>query len=244
MSRLLKNLLISLTFAGSSLIICFPAGGSQQLPQEPHIDAACDTASRQWQRLKAGEVVVEMLDRCKTKVVSARILIAAPADRVWAILANPFEFEKRISPRMQRVSVLHDSVDRSTLKCKFDVLFPLPPIGFVIESVYEPGRHVTFQRRAGVFKDFRGCWCLAPHDNGTTTEVIYSMYVDPGVPVPQWIVRKGVTCELPVTLTRLRDRIAQVDTAGGEQVKKSIHAAKALEQRCQVVNAVPAPLSE
>jgi hypothetical protein len=36
------------------------------------------------------------------------------------------------------------------------------------------------------------------------------MYVDPGFPVPQWIIREGVKTELPRTLMALRKRVKAV----------------------------------
>ncbi len=237
MSRLLKILLLSAALSSSSFFACLPTGASGQVVlQDAHVDAPSSSGTTEWRRLKAGEVVVEMIDRGETKFVSARILIDAPPARVWSILANPFEFEKKISPKMERVVVLADTMERSILKCRFNMFFPLPPVSFVIESNYDTLKHVSFQRRAGIFKDFKGCWSLASHEDGLSTEVIYSMYVDPGVPVPQWIVRKTVTCELPLTLVRLRERITQLDTTGSEPVKRSIQAARVSESIVQVVN--------
>ena len=51
---------------------------------------------------------------------------------------------------------------------------------------------------------------MAPINGGTKTELTYSMYVDPGFFVPQWIMREGMKDELPRTLKGLKERVEAV----------------------------------
>jgi hypothetical protein len=64
-----------------------------------------------------------------------------------------------------------------------------------------------------------------PANGGTKTELIYCMYIDPGFPVPQWIIREGVKSELPKTLTALRQRIQAVCEHPAVKEKRTILAA-------------------
>jgi len=42
------------------------------------------------------------------------------------------------------------------------------------------------------------------------TELSYSMFMDPGFFVPQWLIREGVKSELPRTLDAVRKRVLAV----------------------------------
>jgi len=105
-----------------------------------------------------------------------------------------------------------DEANLSVMKMTMDTspLPFLPQLSYTVESRYEKtekGGHIEFRRVGGMIRDFRGYWDMASADGGTKTELTYSMYIDPGFFVPQFIVREGVKGELPRTLTALRKRI-------------------------------------
>jgi len=175
-------------------------------------------------RLERGEVVIEQQDSGRVKFVVGRILINEPPERVWPIMVNPFEFQGKISPRMKKVEVLLDKVDRSVLKVTLDVCFLIPQITYLVESDYEPNQRIDFRRVGGCIKDFKGFWQMIPAAGGAKTELLYSMYIDPGFPVPQWIIREGIRGELPRTLTALRNRVNAVYTANQSLAPRSILA--------------------
>jgi carbon monoxide dehydrogenase subunit G len=164
------------------------------------------------ERLARGEVVVGLKDDGGTKFVTGSVLIDAPPDKVWPIMTNPFEFRRGISPRMREVEILKDQANCSVLKVTLDVML-IPHFTYTVESTYENGERVDFKRVGGILKDFRGSWQMNPTHNGSQTDVTYSMYVDPGFPVPQWIIREGVKTELPRTLMALRKRVKAVCTS-------------------------------
>ncbi|MDZ4837822.1 MAG: SRPBCC family protein [Candidatus Melainabacteria bacterium] len=175
-----------------------------------------------WRRLKEGDVIIESDDKGHNRFVVARILIGETPSNVWRVLTNPYEFAGKISPRMKDVQMIHDSAERSVMKCKMEVFPPLIPfISYTVESDYKLHEFVQFRRIAGSLKDFSGTWALAPRENGQATEVTYSMHVDPGLPVPQWIIRKAMKMELPQTLIALRERVVNNDATaiGGEPLK-------------------------
>ena len=161
-------------------------------------------------RLENGEVVVDLVEDGETKFVVGKILIDQPPAVVWPILVNPFEFAGKICPRMKKCDVLQDEPNISVLQCSIYVCFMFPTISYTVESKYDPVNMVEFKRIGGCLRDFRGCWILRPQKEGARTEVLYSMFVDPGIPLPKWIVREGVKNELPHTLTGLRQRVDQI----------------------------------
>lgn len=175
-------------------------------------------------RLERGEVVVGLKDIGDTKYVEGRVLINQPPDKVWPIMVNPFEFQGKISPRMKAVEVMADQTNRSVLKVTLDVLL-IPHFTYVVESLYENGESIEFHRIGGMLKDFRGSWIMSPVDGGNKTELIYCMYINPGFPVPQWIIREGVKNELPKTLIALRQRVSAVSEHPSSKERRTILAA-------------------
>lgn len=183
-----------------------------------------DLALEVGSRLGRGDVVVTCSVSEDTRYVTGRIHIDQPPDRVWRILVNPFEFEGKIFPRMKQVEVIVDKPEISVMKCSVDICAVLPRISYVVESRYHDGK-VDFRRVSGVPREFRGYWQVAPVAGGARSEVTYSLFVDPGIPCPQWIVREAVRVELPKTLTALRERVMNVYSAHVDPEPRSIVAA-------------------
>jgi len=192
------------------------------------------------ERLQRGEVVVGLRDDGGTKYVTGSVLIDAPPDKVWPIMVNPFEFRRHISPRMREVEVVKDQVNFSILKVTLDVIL-IPHFTYVVESTYDNGARVDFKRIGGILKDFRGSWQMCPTRGGNQTELTYCMYVDPGFPVPQWIIREGVKGELPRTLMALRKRVAAVCARSERMESRTILAAKLNRERAPRQSLVDLP---
>lgn len=186
--------------------------------------ANTDARLSEKEKLNKGQVVVNMEEADGIKFVVGKIVIDQPADQVWPVLTNPFEFERRISPRMRHVEVMLDEKERSVLKCTVDVCFLFPRVTYVVESLYTPVELIEYRRVGGLLRDFKGAWVINPIENGQKTEVVYSMYLDPGFPVPQWIIREGVKVELPKTLTRMRTRVKSIYKDNAAPAERSILA--------------------
>jgi hypothetical protein len=162
------------------------------------------------EKLASGQVVVGLEELDRTRFVFGRIWIDEPPSRVWRILVNPFEFEGKICPRMKRVEVLVDRIDTSVLKCTVAVCWLIPPVTYTVESKYLACGRIEFKRLSGVPREFKGYWQAKPVSGGRRTEVTYCLYVNPGIPVPQWIIREGVKVELPRVLSGLKERVKAV----------------------------------
>jgi carbon monoxide dehydrogenase subunit G len=179
-------------------------------------------------KLERGEVVISSKKIEDVNFVEARILIDEPPSKVWPVMANPFEFQGKISPRMRQVTVVVDKVDLSLLKCTVHIGFFIPDITYTVESKYEPGQRITFKRTGGDLRDFKGVWEVKAAKGGNATELTYSMFIDPGIPVPQWIIREGVKNELPRTLMALRQRVTAIYTQNEAPEARHILAVSAV----------------
>lgn len=202
---LLLSSFLMMTSAAVPALASAPESRAEQVKQEQ--------SNRE--KLSRGEVVVGLKNVGEHKFVTGRIIIDQSPDKVWPIMVNPFEFRGRISPRVKNVEVMTDQSHLSILKMTLDTTpIPLlPQLSYTVESRYEQtdkGGRIEFKRIGGNLRDFKGYWDMSPAEGGTKTELTYSMYIDPGFFVPQWIVREGVKGELPRTLIALRERIKGV----------------------------------
>lgn len=170
------------------------------------VDPALDVQKR----LSQGEIVVGLRNEGATRFVTGTVVIDESPDKVWPILVNPYEFKGKISPRMKSVDMLVDKANVSVMKVTLDVSILMPNFTYTVESNYENGQRIAFHRVGGTLKDFKGAWEVSPIDGGAKTQLTYSMYVDPGFFVPQWIVREGMKGELPRTLKALRERVEAI----------------------------------
>jgi hypothetical protein len=155
-------------------------------------------------------VVVGMKTDGDTKYVSASMIINEPPDKIWPIMANPYEFKGKIEPRMKKVEILLDKADMSVMKVTLDMTLLFPNFNYVVESRYINNETIEFKRTGGSLREFKGSWHLAPADGGNKTELTYNIFIDPGFYLPQWIIREGVKGELPRTLAALRRRVLAV----------------------------------
>jgi len=160
--------------------------------------------------LDAGGIEVSLKKEDEINYVVGKVLINESPQKVWPVMTNPFEFQGKISPRMREVKVVVDKTNYSLLKCCVHVGFFIPDVTYEVASQYLPVQKVLFKRVGGDLRDFRGTWDMQPACDGAKTELTYSMYIDPGIPVPQWLIREGVKSELPRLLTALRERVNAV----------------------------------
>jgi carbon monoxide dehydrogenase subunit G len=207
---------------GNRLVVAAVLAFMASLP----LDAKSVDPSIDYQkRLAQGEIIVGLRNEGATRLVTGTVVINEPPSRVWPIMVNPFEFQGKISPRMKTVEVVVDKADSSILKVTLDMSFLVQNFTYVVESNYSNGERIDFHRIGGVLKDFKGSWDMRPIDGGNKTELIYSMFVDTGFFVPQWMMREGVKGELPRTLKALRERVEAVCHESGTLEPHTILAA-------------------
>jgi ribosome-associated toxin RatA of RatAB toxin-antitoxin module len=174
---------------------------------QPVIDArTVDPAMELQERLQHGDIVVGMKNVGDAKFVNGSLIINESPAKVWQIIANPYEFKRRISPRMKEIQMMVDKPELSVMRVEMDVVL-IPHFNYVVESNYQNGQRIEFHRLDGTLKDFKGTWEVKPLTDGKQTELTYAMYLDPGFFVPQWLMREGVKSELPKTLEAVRKRV-------------------------------------
>lgn len=188
------------------------------------IEGAVQMTAKEKQNLEKGQVVVGFTQKGSSRYVLGRIILDASPEQIWSVLANPYEFQNGIYSRMKDVQMLEDEPRRSVMRCKIAIGLVVPDIDAVVETEYQPMQRISFHRKEGSLKALDGGWKLTPHASGKT-EVSYWMSIDPGVPVPGWLVNEGVKSDLPKTLVALRKRLNSLRTAQSTLLSKTILAA-------------------
>ena len=87
--------------------------------------------------------------------------------------------------------------------------WPLPSVRSVFRSDYAPFERISFRKTAGDLKDLRGIWRLEPLPAGRGTRLRYEATIDPGVPLPGFLVRNAIEADVRKTLAALRREAAQ-----------------------------------
>jgi hypothetical protein len=58
-------------------------------------------------------------------------------------------------------------------------------------------------------KEIEGSWVLESMRDGNQTIVVYSVYLDPGFFIPQWLVNFTLRGDLPDLMKAIRDRVSE-----------------------------------
>lgn len=194
------------------------------------VETSVKLTEKDKRNLDKGQVVVGFAQKGASRYVLGRIVLDASPEQIWAVLANPYEFQNGIYSRMKDVQMLIDEPRHSVMRCKIAIGVIVPDIDAVVETDYLPMQKISFHRTAGSLKALDGGWKLSPREGGKT-EVSYWMTIDPGVPVPGWLVNEGVKSDLPKTLVALRKRLDSLRMAKGTLLQKTILAAYVAEKR-------------
>lgn len=160
-----------------------------------------------------------------TKFVTESILLPATPEVVWQIVSNPFEFQEKLCPWMHTTEVLTDEQNLSRVKVTVEYGV-LPRFSYHCEFKYTYNTRIDFRSVGGALKNFEGYWILTPASNGNETLARFSMYLEPGIPVPQWIMRQAEKVVLHEVLSRLRERVEAICCAKEELLPRSILAAR------------------
>jgi ribosome-associated toxin RatA of RatAB toxin-antitoxin module len=190
-----------LCFAAASIFAAFAAAGDPQ-PSDPGKTGGVSV------QLRRGEVPVRVLpgQPPSPDMIQASILIGAPSEKIWAIMTDCGR-AIRFVPGLKACRVLESLETEEIIEHRVRYFKLLPEVVYTFLTRYDPPREIRFQFLSGDLKEFRGSWLLRPLDEGRKTVVTYSVYIDPGFFLPQWVIRYLLRRDLPGLLTALRDEV-------------------------------------
>jgi ribosome-associated toxin RatA of RatAB toxin-antitoxin module len=149
-----------------------------------------------------GEVVVRVdeSEGGQKGRVQAAIFIKAPAPQIWKVM-NDCDAAPEFVPGLKSCKILQhdDHADIIEHRVKFNWL--LPAQTYVFRAEYQKFSRIDFTKVGGELRELEGTWLLERTNDGQETMVIYSVHLDPGFFVPQWLVRHILKGDLPELLT-------------------------------------------
>jgi ribosome-associated toxin RatA of RatAB toxin-antitoxin module len=161
-------------------------------------------------RMARGEVVsgLDKLPGSQKGMVNAAIMINAPAELIWGSMTDCFHAPEFI-PGLISCKVLEDHGETEIIEHQVKFSWFIPTLTYVFRAVYEKNRRIDFKRIGGNLKEFEGSWILEPVGDGRQTVVLYSVYLDPGFFLPQWLIQMFLRRDLSGLLLALRSRVLE-----------------------------------
>jgi Polyketide cyclase / dehydrase and lipid transport len=137
--------------------------------------------------------------------VAASIRIDAAPATVWTIMLDCTK-ATRIVKGLERCTVLRRDPAGSWDVREHIVNWSafLPNVRSEFRSDYVTNERISFRRTAGDLKTLNGSWQLVPLNGGVATKLVYTVEVDPGVPVPGSWVRDAAERDARAVLKALQ----------------------------------------
>ena len=158
--------------------------------------------------IAAGEVqvYVEHSERPLTAEVKVAVEVDAPATAIWDVL-KACEISPEYVPNVQSCTKLEDlDGGRAQLfKQTIKPIFFMPTFEHVFRLDYTPYTRIDVNRVSGPIAHLQGSWWLVPEVNGRIL-LVYEISLDPGMPIPRFMVRATLKHDLPKVLAAVRER--------------------------------------
>jgi ribosome-associated toxin RatA of RatAB toxin-antitoxin module len=186
-SRFARKTLFSILFAAAVTLSVVPTGAlAKGTLAEKEIPAVCD------------EIV-----NGKSYSVS-KIVVHAKPEHVWRVLTD-YKNACSVFPQLRKCETLEEKGATKILKHKIQ---PSGLAGCTYEYVLEvretAPRTLEWHRLSGDFKSVDGLWKLEPTNAGHDTLVTYSSYVNGGVFIPQFMIKRQSKIDMPDVLANLK----------------------------------------
>ena len=156
----------------------------------------------------AREIIVnaERGDRPLTVVVRIAAEVDAAPTAIWQIL-TACEIAPEYVPNVvscRRVEEL-DGGRADLFVQTIKPIFFLPTFEHVFRLDYTPYTRIDVHRVSGPIEHMEGSWWLLPQDSGRIL-LVYQVAVDPGLPIPRFLVRATMKRDLPKIMMAVRER--------------------------------------
>ena len=159
--------------------------------------------------LAAREILVDTekrSDRPLTVEVRLAAEIDAPAAAIWDVL-KACEVAPEYVPNVVSCKKLEEVDDgRAELFVQtVKPVFFMPTFEHVFRLDYVPYTRIDVNRVSGPIAHMQGSWWLLPQDNGRVL-LVYELALDPGMPIPRFMVRATLKRDLPKVVAAVRER--------------------------------------
>jgi ribosome-associated toxin RatA of RatAB toxin-antitoxin module len=152
------------------------------------------------------QVYVEHSDRPLTVQIQVAVEVDAPPTAIWDVL-TACEISPEYVPNVQSCTKLEqlDGGRAELFKQTIKPVFFLASFEHVFRLDYTPYTRIDVNRVSGPIEHLQGTWWLLPQANGRIL-LVYELSLDPGMPIPRFMVRATLKRDLPKVLAAVRER--------------------------------------
>lgn len=189
--------------AAAALLAAAGAAGGTALAETP---GGPDLSWVDRAELEQGEVEVRTDRDGRNVIVETAALIAAPATTIWSVITE-CEVAPEYVPNVEtceQIEVLDDGRAAIFVQ-QIKPIFFLPRFEHVFRLDYTPHERIDMSRIDGPIEEMTGRWWLMPQEGGRVL-VVHSLTVNPGFPVPRFLLRATMKNDLSKILEAIRDR--------------------------------------
>jgi ribosome-associated toxin RatA of RatAB toxin-antitoxin module len=161
--------------------------------------------------IAAGEILVyaERSTRPLTVEIKIAAEVDAPPTAIWDVL-TACEIAPEYVPNVQSCRRLErlERLDGGRADLFVQVIKPvffLPTFEHVFRLDYTPHTRIDVHRVSGPIEHMEGSWWLLPQQNGRML-LVYELALDPGMPIPRFMVRATLKRDLPKVMAAVRER--------------------------------------
>ncbi|HWN37723.1 MAG TPA: SRPBCC family protein [Gammaproteobacteria bacterium] len=158
--------------------------------------------------IAAREVQVNIVrsDRPLTAEIQVAVEVDAPATAIWDVL-KACEISPEYVPNVQSCTKLEelDGGRAELFKQTIKPAFFLAAFEHVFRLDYMPYTRIDVTRVSGPITHMQGTWWLLPEANGRIL-LVHELALDPGMPIPRFMVRSTLKHDLPKVLAAVRER--------------------------------------
>jgi hypothetical protein len=179
-------------------LLCVNAGAAAQ-PDLDWIDRD-GIAAREIQ------VLAERSDRPLTVDVKVAAEVDATPTAIWDVLKD-CEISPQYVPNVVSCMKLEE-VDGGSAELFVQTVKPvffMSTFEHVFRLDYMPYGRIDVSRVSGPIAHMQGSWWLLPRDNGRIL-LVYELALDPGMPIPRFMVRATLKRDLPKVVAAVRER--------------------------------------
>ena len=186
----------------------FLAGGIVAIAVSSRADVLpLELGENEMARLSQGEVLVNSVGSEKG-FVQAAILLDVPVEKVWALILDCPNAPKFI-PNLKSCVILERHEGWDLIEQRVRLSWLLPEIICRFRADYTALRQIHFKSISGNLKELEGRWVFERAGGGEKTILLYSVYVNPGFYIPQWMVRLVLQADLPGLLISIRQHFSE-----------------------------------
>lgn len=145
-------------------------------------------------------------DKPLTVLVKLAAEVDAPATAIWDVL-RACEVAPEYVPNVVSCRKLEelDSGRADLFVQTIKTVFFMPTFEHVFRLDYTPYTRIDVRRVSGPIAELDGTWWLLAQDNGRIL-LVYELALDPGMPIPRFLVRATLKRDLPKVVQAVRER--------------------------------------